>query len=74
MKITVAWDGSLLRANGVAILDGERRRGERVVVGLQIDPDGKPLYLINPDNACQTTATIAIPVNGELGLAEVIYA
>jgi len=74
MKITVAWDGSLLRANGVAILDGERWRGERVVVGLQIDPDGEPSYLINPDSACQTTATIAIPVNGELGLAEVIYA
>ena len=74
MKITVAWDGSLLRVNGVAILDGEKRRGERVVVGLQIGLDGKPWYVINPDSACQATATLVIPLKGALDIAEVIHA
>jgi len=67
----ITWDGTIVRVDGVAILDAEARRGETVRIAWQRDAEGKASYSINPPDgsAAEALWQITIPAAGPVTAA-----
>lgn len=67
----ITWDGTIVRMDGVAILDAASRRGETVRIARQLDAEGKATYSINPadGSAAETVWEITIPAAGPVTAA-----
>lgn len=60
----ITWDGTIVRMDGVAILDAEARRGQMVRISRSRNAEGEASYAIDGSGPAEIAWRIGIPAEG----------